>query len=384
MRLKISINIIALITTLLISCGQNNKENQPAKIEKPTTLLKYAKRFSISKENNVHIIQLFGNRHNQAVTAKFVVSNDTLGLRKIYPTTFIIQSPSKRIVALSSIYANIFYELGDLQNLIGIDNLDYIINKDILKKAENNGLRQLATTPKIDLEQTINLSPDIIFTFGMGEGEKDIDKKLQQTKIPVAISIDHLEESPLARAEWIKFFAVFTGKLATADSIFNKTEENYLKLRALAKTETTTPTVFSEIKYSEFWYMPGGKSYMATLLKDAGANYLWNDNTDFGSLPLSFEQVYAKAKDADYWIHLSTIKTKKELEASETRYTSFKAFKTNQLYNNTLHTNNKGYSTYWETGMIYPDRILNDLISIFHPQLKPQLKKELYYYEQLK
>jgi iron complex transport system substrate-binding protein len=384
MRLNISIHIVVLVTALFISCSQTKVETPLLETKKSTTKLKYAKRFNIETRNKVHLVSIFGNRHTQETTAKFVVSDDTLGLKRIYPDATVIQSPCKKIVALSSIYANLFNELGDLENLVGIDNLDYIINKDILKKAENTGLRELAKTPKIDLEQTVNLAPDIIFTFGMGEGEKDIDRKLQQTGIPVAISIDHLEESPLARAEWIKFFAVFTGKLVKADSLFNATEENYLKLCELAKTEANKPTVFSEIKYSEFWYMPGGKSYVATLMNDAGANYLWKDNTNFGSLPLSFEQVYTKAKDADYWIHLSTLKTKKELEASESRYAYFKAFKTNQLYNNTLHTNDKGYSTYWETGMIYPDRILNDLIAIFHPKLKPQLKKDLYYYEQLK
>lgn len=70
------------------------------------------------------------------------------------------------------------------------------------------------------------------------------------------------------------------------------------------------------------------KSYVAQLLNDAAANYLWKDNDQFGSLPLSFEQVYAKAKDADYWINLSVLKHKKDLLGYESRYAEFKAFKT--------------------------------------------------------
>lgn len=34
--------------------------------------------------------------------------------------------------------------------------------------------------------------------------------------------------------------------------------------------------------------------------------------------------------------------------------------------------------------MIYPDRILSDLILIFHPELKSEVKSEFYYYEQIK
>ncbi len=236
----------------------------------------------------------------------------------------------------------------------------------------------------MDIEQTLALKPDVLFTFGMGLGQRDKDNKLEQTKIPVAISIDHLEESPLARAEWIKFFAAFVDKKEAADSIFNLVEKNYLELKQLALESKTKPTVFTEIKYSDFWYMPGGKSYVAQLLNDAGANYLWKDNADFGSLPLSFEQVYAKAKNADYWLNLSTLKTKKELLSFESRYSEFATVKNGNLFNNTKVTNSKGFSTYWETGMIYPNRILSDLILIFHPELKSLIKNDLYYYERIK
>jgi iron complex transport system substrate-binding protein len=94
--------------------------------------------------------------------------------------------------------------------------------------------------------------------------------------------------------------------------------------------------------------------------------------------------VFARARDADFWINLSTLKTKKELLGFESRYAEFKAYTTGNLYNNTKATNSFGYSNYWETGMIYPNKILSDLIQIFHPELKEQIKDDFYYYEQLK
>jgi iron complex transport system substrate-binding protein len=122
---------------------------------------------------------------------------------------------------------------------------------------------------------------------------------------------------------------------------------------------------------------------MAQLIADAQGHYLWHDDKNTGSLPLSFEQVYAKAKDADVWINLSGVKTKKELLGFESRYSAFKAFKTGQMYNNNKFTNALGYSTYWETGMIHPDRILSDIIQLLHPELKSQIKNDLYYYQQI-
>lgn len=377
--------ICFLVTTLfLFSCSEQNEVKQnnrsPLKID---TTIKYAKGFAIARGDGFTVVYIFGNRNNNDTTSTFILYKDSLP--KNFPSSdYQLKIPCKKVAALSSIYATMFCELGAEASLVAIDNIDYVNNTYILDKHKAGQLKELARMPQIDIEQTMILNPDIIFTFGMGEGEKDLDKKLIQTKIPVAVSIDHLEETPLARAEWIKFFAAFADKSERADSIFREVELNYLHLKKLAAETSPRPTVFSEIKYSDSWFMPGGNSFMARLLKDAGANYLWKDNDKTGSLPLSFEQVYAKAIHADYWINLSTVKTKKELLGFESRYEEFDAFKNGRLFNNNKVCNDKGYSNYWETGMIYPDRILSDLILIFHPELKSELKNDLYYYIQLK
>jgi iron complex transport system substrate-binding protein len=370
---------------LLISC--KNDSHQSATGTSNTTMpengIRYAKRFTIRYAKEQTILYLFGNKANFDTTATYIISKNTSKPISVSKNVYFIKSPCKKIAALSSIYASVFYELGLLENLVAIDNIDYVCNPAIIQKHKRQQLKELAKMPQLDLEQTVVLNPDILFTFGMGEGEKDKDKKLAQTNIPIAISVDHLEESPLARAEWIKFFAAFVNKKEKADSIFAAVEKNYLALKEQAEKTGNRPSVFSEIKYSDSWYVPGGKSYVAKLLKDAGANYLWKEDFHFGSLPLSFEQVYAAAKDADYWINLSTVKSKQELLSYETRYTEFKAFTKGNLYNNNKHTNALGYSTYWETGMIYPNKILNDLILIFHPELKSQQLYELFYYRKL-
>lgn len=372
------------LVCLFTACHTGSEKKQADAPEtNRATGLKYAQRFSIVKKEQYTLLYLFGNRYTNDTTAAYCVYSDTSVSMHPEPGAILIKAPCTKIAALSSIYATLFCELGDLDKLAAIDNIDYVNNQAIINKHHAGKLKELMKSPHINLEQTIILQPDIIFTFGMGEGEKDKDKKLEQTGIPVAISIDHLEESPLARAEWIKFYAVFVNKQQRADSIFDTVEKNYLALKALAEKTSERPTVFSEIKYSDFWYMPGGKSYIAQLLNDAASTYLWKGDGKSGSLPLSFEQVFAKAKDADFWINLSTLKNKKELLGFESRYAEFKAYKTGNLYNNTLHTNTKGYSVYWETGMIYPDRILSDLIQIFHSDLRAEIQNEFYYYEQL-
>jgi iron complex transport system substrate-binding protein len=217
--------------------------------------------------------------------------------------------------------------------------------------------------------------------FGMGNSEDESPPQLLKAGIPVALIVDHLEETPLARAEWIKFIGAFVGQGKPADSIFTNVEKKYLTLKDSMRQFDKGPKVLSELKYGETWYVPGGKSFMSSFINDAGGQYAWKDNTEKGSLPLSFEQVYRIAGDAEVWINLSMVTNQNEMLSEDERYQKFKAFQTNRLYNNNKRVNAKGYSDYWETAMFHPDRVLRDLILIFH---KPHVdEKELYYYRKI-
>lgn len=379
MQLK-HIIIFFSVLFIFIRCENNPGNTEPA--VSANALVRYANHFSIQHANNRTTLYVFGNKSNRDTTSIFVLYTDSLP-PQVRKNEVAIKIPCKNIAALSSIYARMLYELGSLGAVKAIDNIDYVTCESILRKHQNDSLLELARGVEIDLEQCIVLRPDIIFSFGMGDWEKDRNRKMEQLQIPLALSVDHLEESPLARAEWIKFFAAFVCKDSLADSIFDSVEKNYKELQTFASTFSFQPTVFNELKYSDSWYMPGGKSYIARILKDAGADYLWKSNPSNGSIPLSFEQVYAIAKDADVWINLSTLTKKEQLLSYESRYSEFKAYRTGQLYNNNLHTNKNGYSNYWETGMIFPDKILSDLIRIFHPETKTQLGQEFNYYRQL-
>jgi len=168
-----------------------------------------------------------------------------------------------------------------------------------------------------------------------------------------------------------------------ADSLFNQIESSYSMLKTKAIEYKTKPTVLTELKYGDTWYVPGGKSFMAQLINDANATYLWSNDTASGSLPLSFEEVYRKAKNADYWLNVSMCTDKKQVVAQDHRYADFLAYKTNSIYNNNLHRNVLNYSTYWETGILFPNKILSDFISIFHQRDGDTIAPKLNYYIQM-
>jgi iron complex transport system substrate-binding protein len=186
-----------------------------------------------------------------------------------------------------------------------------------------------------------------------------------------------METSPLGRAEWIRFLALFFDKQTLADSLFHETVKSYNQLKELTAHVTSRPTLLTETIYQGIWYLPGGNSYMAHIYRDAGADYLWKDDTSSGSLlALPFESVLDKAEKADFWLlkyNNPRDMTYRELAQNYPNYTFFDAFKRRNIY-----VCNTGKVTYYEELPIHPDYVLKDMVWIFHPELLPDYQPRYY------
>jgi iron complex transport system substrate-binding protein len=352
---------------IIASCSSDIHHNQQDVLK--TIPLSYAKRFSIKVSDDYSVLELHGNKNDSDVTATFILyKNQKPNYSK---EAYYIKTPVNRVASMSSIYTTMISQLSCEDKIIAIDNGDYYNNSFIKDQIIKGKIIELSKGPQLDIEKTIVLHPDLFLTFGMGSPKDDVDKKLIQSNIPIAVSIDHLEETPLARSEWIKFFAYFFNQELKADSLFKISEKKYNDLKKLAETTIKKPRVLTEIKYGDAWYIPAGKSFIAHLIEDAGGDYFWKEDSKTGSSAQSFETVYAKAKDCDIWINLYNLNSKKELLSYDERYGLFKAYKNTQLYNNNKIQNALGYSNYWETGITHPEDVLADLIAIFSPTLLP-------------
>lgn len=386
MFLRFQFKIVCLFAAsiLIQSCSNTTQEISTEKkvIFSKDTTLKYAKRFGISRQTNYEALFLFGNRDSNDTTATFILYPKSQQKPNLGNDVFYVGTPVNNIACMSSIYAAMLTRLNLQDRIIAVDNVDYYNNQFITYGVASQKIKEIGKGPQISVEQTLVLNPELLLMFGMGNPKKDADEKILNSGIPVAITLDHLEEHPLARAEWIKFIAAFFNKEKLADSLFDITEQNYLSLKSLTDTVKYKPTVLTEIKYADAWHVPGGNSFMAHFLKDAGADYIWKSENKSGSIPLNFEEVYIKAKEADFWLNLFiNVNSKKDLLAYDERYNLFKPFKTGNLYNNTKRTNAKGYSDYYENGISNPDELLRDFIKIFHPHLLP--KHQLKYYKKI-
>lgn len=268
------LTLLFLGSLLFLSCHHDVKESSATKdvVAAKAQALSYAKRFTIKEAEDYTVLELLGNKENNTVTSTFVLYKKD---KPVYANkeAYYIHVPVQKVASMSSIYTIMLMELNEANSIAAIDNVDYYTNGFIQQQVSAGKIAELSKGPDIEIEKTLALKPDLLLTFGMGDPKADMDKKLVQAQLPIAISLDHLEETPLARAEWIKFVACFFGKQHMADSLFRMTETKYNALKELTKQVTNKPSVLTEIKYGDTWYVPSGKSYIANLIEDAGGNY---------------------------------------------------------------------------------------------------------------
>ncbi len=289
--------------------------------------------------------------------------------------------PVKSLLVMSTTYLPFLEQAGALDKIIGIDDAAFVSNPIVRQRVEEGKIAIVGAGSGVNVEKALDLQPDLVLAYNSGVPDYDAFPKLVKANLKVALAAEHAEPSPLGRAEWGKFIALFLNKEAVLEQEFAGRAETYQRLRALAAKVENKPSVFLNAEYQGTWYMAGGQSYMARLLADAGADYLWADDSSSATIMMSFEQVLERAADAQYWILSDYTSSAKALLQEDERYGRFSAFQNGRIYNNNARLSSSGGNDFFEGGTANPDVILADLIKIFHPDLLPQ--HSLYYYRQV-
>ena len=350
---------ILVITTLLVSCQQQTSEDQKPGKYQLQTVIDFADKFEVADN-------------------KLIVNEPWPGAVK--PKKYVVDEVPERIIVTSTTHLPYLELLGVEDKLVGFPNTIYISSQKIQQLVKEGKVKDLGPDGNLNLEVVIALQPDAVIAFDMGSESSSLDK-IAEAGIPIYYNADFLESSALGRAEWIKFFGALFQREARADSIFNQISTAYDSLKNLAATVDQKPTILSGVLYGDVWYLPGGQNWASGFFQDAGGQYLWGNDSTGGWLELSFESVFDKARNADYWIGTSTFNTKQELKGQDARYADFKAYSQNQVYNYSKRLNDFSSYDFFESGYSRPDLVLADIIKILHPELLPDY--ETYYYEKL-
>lgn len=287
----------------------------------------------------------------------------------LYKYTFI-QIPVSNLVATSTTHIPSLVALNETDKLIGFPHLEYISSEIVRKSIDLGHVKELSDNESLNFEKTIDLQPQVIIGLSM-DSETSKFNQFEKAGIPVIYNADWVETSPLGKAEWIKFFGVLFNKQEQATGYFNNIVKEYEDAKKQVERQQSKPTVLSGSVFQDVWYMPQGGSWMAQFINDAGGNYLWNDTQGTGSLSLSFETVFEKAMDVDFWIGPGEFNSFDQMLAANKHYGQFKAFQQKQVYSYSMKKGATGGLIFYEEASNRPDLVLKDLISIFHPNALP-------------
>jgi iron complex transport system substrate-binding protein len=293
----------------------------------------------------------------------------------------LITIPVKRVICLSTTHVAFLSELGETDKICGLSGTNYVSDTELIERIGKGEIPDVGYDQNLNYELIVQLKPDVVFAYGVGSEIIGFVNRLKDLGIPVVLNAEYLEQSPLGKAEWIKFIAPFFDKKEIGDSIFKSVEMNYIELKKSVLHCQNHPIVMTGMPYKDQWWVPGGKAYLATMLNDAGANYLWKDNPSNESFVISPERMIVDAEKADFWIHTGYITSLDGIAGFDNRFTKFAPYINKKVFNNDLRMSPKGGNDFWESGVVHPDLILKDLITIFHPEIADQ--RPLYYYRKL-
>ena len=357
-----------ILSILLANCKQKNNTSIEKKEDKQLLNVKYAKGFDIQYFNDSKKIIIKSPYLNSKEQFEYLISSKG-DSNKMYPKGVIINTPIQKIIVTSTTHIPMLELLGVEKTLIGFPHTKYISSPKTRKLIAANLVNEIGVKSSLNTEVILDLNPDVIVGFSMTKNNKSLNF-IEKSGIPVILNGDWLEETPLGRAEWIKFFGALYNKEKEADSIFNFIESNYNQAKEIASKTKHTPTILSgAIMSKDIWNLPAGKSFVAQFLIDANTNYLWKDSQGKGSLSISFESVLDKGKSADIWIAPGYFTSKKQMLTKSSNYEDFKAFKNNQLFTFSNKVGETGGVIYFELGPTRPDLVLKDIIKIAHPEL---------------
>ena len=296
----------------------------------------------------------------------------------------VVEGAAERIVVMSSSYVAMLDAVGCADRIVGVSGLRYVMNEQVRRAAEQGRVKEVGHEANLNFELIRALKADLVLLYGVSGELRSVTDKLKALDIPYLYIGDYTEEEPLGKSEWLVALAALCGREEAGHAAFAEIERDYRAMQQRAEAlrrENPSPTVMLNVPYQDVWYMPSVDSYMVRLIEAAGGSYLYPQNDTGRSLPISTEQAMLLARRADVWLNVGQFTSLDELRRACPKFAKASSVTGGRVYNNNLRRGPHGGSDFWESGAVYPSRILADLMAIFYPSAE---HGELYYYRHLK
>ncbi|MES2557197.1 MAG: ABC transporter substrate-binding protein [Bacteroidota bacterium] len=358
---------LLLLCFFLVKCAQPSGNNE--QIDK-TVEVSYAKHFKIAQHEHYAVLSIMQPETGKVEREYALVKKTD---KQFAPTGMDqIEVPVKRMAVLSTTHIGMLDAIDALDCVKGSTDKNFIANKKILKGIEAGEITGFSDESSIVPEQLLGNEISLVVYSGFGKGFPN-EEKLKQLDVLALADYDWREEHPLGKAEWIKVFGFLTGKEKEAMAYFSTVEKTYNETKKKLQQVKQRPEILVGSLIGESWFAPAGESYMAQLLRDAGADYLYKDFKGTGSCERTLEQVFKDQQTTKLWINAGAVSLP-DLLRQQQKYGLFTSVKEGKVY---CYTHNSNY--FWEMGAVNPHWVLSDLATI----CGQQKGNKLHFYKQL-
>jgi iron complex transport system substrate-binding protein len=287
--------------------------------------------------------------------------------REKYRPDVVVEYPVKRAVVMASTHVAMIYRLYKetgrpdiLRSVVGIMwGRQYSWHlPEVAAMLENGTIADVGPASSPNYERLIALKPDVVFVYFYAGpyGTEAVINRLAQLGMPYVVVNEFQEPSPLGRAEWIKFFAVFFNATRDAVRVFDAVEAKWNSLAALVadldRPRVAWFTIFGGILY------PAGPQ-ARELIRLAGGRYAYANYSR-----VDLEVVLKHRNDVDILIWSSYgVSTIQDIIKIERRLAELRPVILGRVY---------AFSpAFYQLANAYPEKVLEELIWIIHPEVLP-------------
>ncbi len=359
------------------------EKSEPQTIQNESPFpIDYATGFDIERKSDYFLLHISRGNNQLPDRQTYILIRKGTPLPSNPERYQIINIPVKKVVLLQTAYVAYFNFCNANQAISGIADAQYVFDEKISERIRTGKITPIGPPEQVNTELIVQMNPDLVIGSGFPDAPDKMVSQLEQMGLPVLMMTDWLEANPLGRAEWAKLIGFLTGTEKPAVEKFKTIDARYRQLCEKAKLTTTRPEVICNLPYKGTWYLPGGNSYIANLLRDARASYGWYNDLNRGGIRVDFESVFLAGLKADIWINPGSATSLEGITGVDPRLSNFKPVKTGRVFNRNKRVHPNGANDYWESGLVNPHLLLADIISILHPEVLPG--HELFYYQKLR
>lgn len=390
-RMANTVLAISVLVAALCGCRATHAPSAPARPADCTALFDPAADYFPDKIAFRHSAQLSVSYHGHYKVLSFkpsVATQETFRYALVQcgtpvPSGFtaneVVTVPAPTFATMDQSMASAAVAMDLTDRLVGIASVRSYTSPVILERHRQGRIEELGAGTHSNIEKALAVRPDLYFTFYSAYPQYNMHPKLWEVGIKAVPFSDHTETTALGRAEWVKYLALFFNTERLANRIFDNAEREYLKLAELTSRVRERPEVMVGASGNkDEWQLHGGRNFMASLIQDAGGRYFWQRDQIAGSLVFTtFERALDASERTLFWTTAPWSGTSlKAILGLDARLKLFRPVRDRNVHGWIKGSNIPWRYPYSDQSLDKPHVVLADLISVLHPELLPDYKRQ--------